>query len=255
MKRIITYNLNGIRAALNKGLSNWIEQMNADVVCFQEIKADLSVIPTEIFEHLGYHHYWFPAQKKGYSGVGILCKEKPKNIVFGCGTELYDFEGRVLRVDFDNYSVLSIYHPSGSSGDLRQAFKMEWLKYFLEYVNNLKKEIPNLILCGDYNICHKPMDIHDPVGNKNSSGFLPEERAWFDTFVASDFVDSFREKNTNPHHYTWWSYRAGARGNNKGWRIDYIMLTPDLKDKLIDAVIVPDAMHSDHCPMYIDIEL
>lgn len=255
MKKIITYNVNGIRAAMTKGLTQWLQEENPDIICFQEIKAEQAQIEAAAFEQLGYHHFWYSAQKKGYSGVGILSKEKPLKVTYGCGNPLYDNEGRVLRADYKDYSVLSIYHPSGSSGDERQAFKMIWLEYFLEYVNTLRKEIPNLILCGDYNICHKELDIHDPKGNKDSSGFLPEERAWFDKFIDHDYHDSFRMVNTNPHHYTWWSFRSNARANNKGWRIDYVMLTSGLKDKLKHAQILPEARHSDHCPMYVQLDL
>lgn len=255
MKKICTYNVNGIRAALKKGFAQWLQEENPDVVCIQETKAYKEQVETALFEHLGYHHFWYSAEKAGYSGVAILCKEEPKHVEYGTGNELYDREGRVIRADFDGYSVLSIYHPSGSSGDLRQEFKMGWLDFFLNYVNQLREEIPNLILCGDYNICHKPIDIHDPVSNKDSSGFLPEEREWFDQFVEQGYVDSYREFHPEPHQYTWWSYRANARANNKGWRIDYIMLTESLRYALTASEILPDAKHSDHCPMYSTLSL
>ncbi|MBI1222620.1 MAG: exodeoxyribonuclease III [Bacteroidetes bacterium] len=255
MKKISTYNVNGIRAALKKGLVQWMQQESPDILCVQETKAYKEQVETAVFEHLGYHHYWYSAEKAGYSGVAIFSKEEPIHVEYGTGNDVYDREGRVIRADYDGYSVMSIYHPSGSSGDLRQEFKMGWLDFFLDYVNNLRKEIPNLILCGDYNICHKPIDIHDPVGNKNSSGFLPEEREWFDKFVEEGYVDSFRELHPEPHQYTWWSYRSNARANNKGWRIDYIMLTESLKYKLTDSLILPDAMQSDHCPMYSVLDL
>lgn len=248
-KKIITYNVNGIRAALNKGFAQWLQEENPDVVCIQEIKAFKEQVDTAIFDHLGYKHYWYSAQKPGYSGVAILSKEEPKHVEYGCGDERFDREGRVIRADFDDYSVLSIYHPSGSSGDERQAFKMVWLDFFLKYANELRAQIPGLVLCGDYNICHKPIDIHDPVSNKNSSGFLPEEREWFDQFVENGYHDSFRMLHPEPHNYTWWSYRANARNNNKGWRIDYVMLTDLIKDRLEEAQILPDVKHSDHCPM------
>lgn len=253
--RITTYNVNGIRAALNKGFSQWLEAENPDIICLQEVKAFKEQVPAEIFDHLGYKQYWFSATKPGYSGVAIFSKKEPLQLTVGCDNVLYDYEGRVIRADFDGFSVLNIYHPSGSSGDTRQAFKMQWLDFFLDYVNELRKTHPNLILCGDYNICHKEIDIHDPKGNKNSSGFLPEERAWFDKFVAEGYVDSFRAVNTDPHQYTWWSYRANARNNNKGWRIDYVMITPELQHKLVGARILPDASHSDHCPMSVDMDL
>jgi len=249
--KIITYNVNGIRSAVSKQLLEWLKEQNPDVVCFQEIKADLTKINSGPFEELGYKCYWYPAETKGYSGVAILSKIEPKQVVYGCGNEIYDREGRVIRADFDGYSVLSTYHPSGTTGEDRQAFKMLWLEYFMRYVTGLRAEIPNLILCGDYNICHQPIDIHDPVGNKKSSGFLPEEREWFTRFLSEGYTDSFRHLNPDqPHQYTWWSFRFNSRAKNKGWRIDYIILNDGLKEKLVESKILPDAMHSDHCPMY-----
>jgi exodeoxyribonuclease III len=249
--KIITYNVNGIRSAVSKQLIEWLKEQNPDVVCFQEIKADLTKISSGPFEELGYKCYWYPAETKGYSGVAILSKIEPKQIVYGCGNEIYDREGRVIRADFEGYSVLSTYHPSGTTGEDRQAFKMLWLEYFMRYVTALRAEIPNLILCGDYNICHQPIDIHDPVGNKKSSGFLPEEREWFTRFLSEGYTDSFRHLNPDqPHQYTWWSFRFNSRAKNKGWRIDYIILANEMKEKLVESKILPDAMHSDHCPMY-----
>lgn len=254
MAKIITYNVNGIRAALGKGLAEWIAAVNPDIVCFQETKAQPEQIPIKDFEEQGYYHYWFSAQKKGYSSVGILSKQKPNHIEYGMGIEQYDFEGRLIRVDFDNISVISVYHPSGTSGDVRQAFKMQWLLDFENYIHTLQKTKPNLIICGDYNICHTPKDIHDPIGNADSSGFLPEERAWIDKFLKSGFIDSFRYFNQEAHQYTWWSFRAGARSRNLGWRIDYNLVSQSLESKLKRAVILPQAMHSDHCPVMLEIE-
>ena len=251
--RIITYNVNGIRAAMNKGLVDWMKASAPDVLCLQEIKATPDQVDVTAFEEMGYHLYWYPAQKKGYSGVAIFTKIKPNHIEYGCGIEHYDFEGRVLRVDFDHCSVASIYHPSGSSGEQRQAFKMKWLADFNKYIVNLQKQIPNLILCGDYNICHKPIDIHNPKSNAGTSGFLPEERDWMEDFIQVGFIDSFRHFNQEPHQYTWWSYRAGARGKNLGWRIDYNLVTKNLQQRLKRSVILPDAMHSDHCPVLLEI--
>jgi exodeoxyribonuclease-3 len=245
--KIMTYNVNGIRAALTKGFADFIADKNPDVLCLQEIKADLAQIPAAVFEDMGYYCHWFPAQKKGYSGTALLSKTQPKAIELGCGNDLFDSEGRVLRADFDNFSVYSTYFPSGSSGDVRQEIKMEFLEYFLDFINGIQSKHPNLLVCGDYNICHKPIDIHDPVSNKNSSGFLPEEREWMDRFFESGFTDTFREFNPQPHQYSWWSYRAGARARNKGWRIDYIAATDSMKDLLQSATLYPENNHSDHC--------
>jgi len=251
--KIISYNVNGIRAAINKGFLEWLSASNADIVCLQEIKAMHEQIPLLEFEALGYHHFWYPAQKKGYSGVAILSKQKPDKVVYGMGMEEYDREGRFLRADFGDLSVASIYHPSGSSGDERQAFKMQWLADFEQYVENLKQERPKLVLSGDYNICHQAIDIHDPVRNAKVSGFLPEEREWMSGFFAKGYIDSFRELNKQPHQYSWWSYRANARANNKGWRIDYHVLTQNIKSKLKAVEILSEVKHSDHCPVVVEI--
>ena len=252
--KIISYNVNGIRAAINKGFLDWLQQANPDVICLQEIKATEDQIPVMEIQLAGYpYQYYFSAQKKGYSGVAILSKIEPKNIVFGTGIEYMDFEGRNLRVDFDDVSVMSLYLPSGTNID-RLDHKFKYMDDFQDYVDNLKKEIPNLIICGDYNICHEAIDIHDPIRNKTVSGFLPEERAWLDAFMKRGFVDTFRFFNKEPHHYSWWSYRANARENNKGWRIDYCLVTENMKERLKRAVILPEAKHSDHCPVLVEID-
>lgn len=245
--KIVSYNINGIRSAADKGLSDFIQSEEADVWCFQEIKALENQIPESIL-HSGFHAYWHPAEKKGYSGVGILTKEKPLHIEMGCGIPWIDKEGRVLRVDFASYSVMSVYMPSGTTGDLRQEVKYRFLDAFYEYIQSLLLDIPNLVVCGDYNICHKPIDIHDPKGNAKSSGFLPEERAWMDKWFNELMEDGFRLKNEDPHQYTWWSFRANSRANNKGWRIDYCSISKTLKPFLSEGFIRPEAKHSDHCP-------
>ncbi|WNB17953.1 exodeoxyribonuclease III [Marivirga arenosa] len=252
---IISYNVNGIRAAEKKGLSEWLKEEKPDVFCLQELKANRDQVDLTVFEELGYDIYWHSAEKKGYSGVGIFTKVKPKNVEIGCGIPQYDREGRVIRADYDGFSIMSTYMPSGSSGDPRQDFKMEWLSDFRNYIQELKQEIPNLLICGDYNICHQPIDIHDPVRNKNSSGFLPEEREWMTEFLNDGFVDTFRHLNKEPDQYSWWSYRAAARERNKGWRIDYHMLSENLIDKLKSADILQDVKHSDHCPIKVELDV
>jgi exodeoxyribonuclease-3 len=252
--KIISYNVNGIRAAISKGFIEWLQYANPDVICLQEIKATEDQVPYMDIEMAGYpYQYYFPATKKGYSGVAILSKIKPNTIVFGTGIEHMDFEGRNLRVDFDELSVMSLYLPSGTNID-RLSHKFMFMDDFQNYINNLKIEIPNLVICGDYNICHKAIDIHDPIRNANVSGFLPQERDWIDQFMKNGFIDSFRFFNNQPDNYSWWSYRAGARGNNKGWRIDYCLVSETLKEKLKRAYILPDAKHSDHCPVVVEIE-
>lgn len=253
--KIISYNVNGIRAAINKGFLEWLGNVTPDIICLQEIKATHDQIPLMDFEALGYHHYWFPAQKKGYSGVAILSLSQPDAIHFGMNLPQYDQEGRFLRADYGDLSVVSVYHPSGSSGDERQSFKMQWLHDFEAYVLKLKESRKKLIISGDYNICHQAIDIHDPVRNATVSGFLPEERAWMSHFLASGFTDSFRHEVKDPHHYSWWSYRANARNNNKGWRIDYHMVTDNLVPMLKSASIMPEVIHSDHCPVVVELNL
>ena len=244
--KIISYNVNGIRAALKKGFIDWLISADPDVICLQEIKAQEDQLDLSVFEDAGYkYNYWFSAQKKGYSGVAILAKTKPTNIVYGTGIKSMDFEGRNIRADFKGVSVMSLYLPSGTNL-ARLEHKLEYMDLFQDYVNTLKKEIPNLIICGDYNICHEAIDIHDPVRNKNISGFLPQERAWMSSFLKQGFVDAFREFNNEPHNYSWWSYRANSRANNKGWRLDYTLVAQPLQEKLKRAVILSEAIHSDH---------
>ena len=252
--KILSYNVNGIRAALNKGFAEWLSAAGPDVVCLQETKALEDQVHTVLFEQMGYQHYWHSAQKKGYSGVAILTKTNPLNVQKGTGIEHMDFEGRVIRADYENVSVISLYLPSGTNLD-RLEHKFKFMDDFQEYIDALKKNHPRLVICGDYNICHRAIDIHDPVRNKNVSGFLPEERQWIDTFMNNGFVESFRHFNPEPHQYSWWSYRANARNNNKGWRIDYNMVSENLKNNIKSAYLLPDAKHSDHCPVGVELEL
>lgn len=252
--KIVSYNVNGIRAAMNKGFIDWLKKINPDVIGLQEVKANLDQIDATIFEDLGYEIYWYPAIKKGYSGVAILTKIKPKSVKHGMNYSKYDDEGRLLQVDFEDFSFLTAYFPSGTTGDIRQTFKYEFLDDIYGYTQDLKKSNPNLILSGDYNICHKAIDIHNPKSNKKTSGFLPEERAWMDTFIESGFVDSFRKFNDQPDNYTWWSYRANSRAKNLGWRIDYHMATASMEDRIKSSIILADAKHSDHCPILIEVE-
>lgn len=254
MKRILSYNVNGIRSAFNKGLLGFLTEVNPDIVCFQETKAQQGQMNELEFEASGYHCYSFSAVKSGYSGVAIFSKIKPDLVVFGMENKKYDLEGRVIRADFGDISVISAYFPSGTTGGIRQAFKMEFLSDFQNYLTELRKTRSKLIVSGDYNICRLWIDIHNPENQQGTSGFLPEEREWFAKFVEDGYVDSFREINQEKHQYSWWSYRAGARQNNKGWRIDYHMITSNLKDKLLNANILPLAIHSDHCPVLVEID-
>lgn len=252
--RIISYNVNGIRAAIRKGFLEWLKTNPADVICIQETKSRKEDIDTTVFNDLGYADYWFSAQKKGYSGVAVFTKIEPDRVEYGNHQEDSDAEGRILQLDFKDIRLINAYFPSGTSGEERQDFKYRWLDNFFDYLTKLRKKYPKLILCGDYNIAHKEIDIHDPKGNRKSSGFLPEERAWMDKFFDHQWIDTFRYFHAEPHRYSWWSQRLpSVRLNNKGWRIDYISVTDALQDQLVDADIFPEIKHSDHCPVYLEI--
>jgi len=254
MKKIISFNVNGIRAAMRKGLDEWLRKFSPNIVCIQEIKANKEQFDVTVFEKLGYYHYWFPAEKKGYSGVGVLTKDKPENVKYGCGQIIYDNEGRIIQLNFDSFTLVNVYVPSGSNMEKRLDFKLQFCKDFLKYIKELKNSHPKLIITGDYNICHKKIDIHDPVRNAKVSGFLPVERKWLSQFIYEcGLIDSFRHFVKESHHYSWWSYRANARANNKGWRIDYNMVSKTLEDRLKNAYMLPDLAISDHCPVVLEI--
>ncbi|MCX7696419.1 MAG: exodeoxyribonuclease III [Bacteroidales bacterium] len=251
MKRIFSFNVNGIRSAIGKGLYDWIAKEKPDVLCLQELKAHEQQIPLMEVHALGYETFLLPAHKKGYSGVAIFTRIKPTNVEMGMNMDIYDQEGRFMRADFGQLSIVSVYHPSGTSGEERQAFKMKWLGDFLRYIENLRFRRPYLIIAGDFNIAHEEIDIHDPIGNANNSGFLPEEREWFTNFLHHQYVDTFRYLYPDKQVYSWWSFRFQARKKNKGWRIDYIIITPNLLPYLKDAFIHQDVEMSDHCPVSI----
>ena len=255
MQKIISYNVNGIRAALTKGLLEWMKEEKPEVLCIQETKAQPGQVDTNQFRQLGYTDYWHSAEKKGYSGVLTLSSREPDKVVIGMDDSDYDSEGRVLRLDFGNISVLNVYIPSGTTGDVRQDFKMKFLDDFLAFLNGLRKERPHLLVCGDFNIAHREIDIHNPVSNKNTSGFLPEERAWVDSFLATGFVDTYRHVHPDRVKYSWWSFRSNARAKNLGWRLDYHMVTESLEDQIKNAGILNEAAHSDHCPVWVELEI
>jgi len=253
--KIASYNVNGIRAALNKTFDEWLREADLDILCLQETKASPEQVDLSFVEELGYQHYWHSAEKKGYSGVATLTRREPDRVIEGCGMEKYDREGRILRMDFGDWSLLNCYFPSGTTGEIRQAFKYEFLDDFFDWIEDLRKERPRLIIVGDYNIAHTEIDIHDPVRNKKSSGFLPEERAWLSKWFDNGFTDAFRYLNPDKVEYSWWSYRAQARAKNKGWRLDYQSVTENLRERLKKAYHMTDAVHSDHCPVFMEIDL
>ena len=253
--KIISYNVNGIRAAIKKGFIEWLKNSNCDVICIQEIKANTDQLDLSLFSEIGYkYNYWFSAQKKGYSGVAILSKHKPKHIEYGTGIDHMDFEGRNLRIDFEKISVMSLYLPSGTN-IARLEYKFQYMKEFKDYIQKLKEDIPNLVICGDYNICHKAIDIHDPIRNSKVSGFLPWEREWLTDFINLGFIDSYRKLNKDPDRYSWWSYRANSRANNKGWRIDYNLVSNTLNSNIKSSSILDQIFHSDHCPIVVELNL
>jgi exodeoxyribonuclease-3 len=252
---IVSYNLNGLRSALDKGLVEWMRAHPADLYCFQEVKALPEQIDGAIFANLGYQAYWHSAEKKGYSGVLTLARRAPNYVEAGCDMPVYDAEGRILRLDFGEWTLLNCYFPSGTTGEERQAFKMRFLDDFAAWLANLRRQRPKLIIVGDMNIAHTEMDIHDPVGNKKSSGFLPEERAWLSNWLEQGYIDAFRWLHPEAVEYSWWSFRARAREKNKGWRIDYQIVSENLRPLLRRASHYPEARHSDHCPVFLEIDL
>lgn len=254
--RIISYNVNGIRSAINKGFVDWLSTDPADVVCLQEVKAEQTQIDPAPFNALGFEIHWFAAQKRGYSGVAVFTKIRPDNVFYGTGVEQSDFEGRVLRLDLGEITLLNAYFPSGTTGDIRQTYKYQWLDEFMHYLNELRKTRAKLVISGDYNIAHQEIDIHNPKGNQKTSGFLPQERDWMTKFLSNGFVDTFRYVHPDRQGcYSWWSRRfPSVRAENKGWRIDYITVTDTLQKQIKDADIFPDVQHSDHCPVYVEIK-
>ncbi len=261
--KIITYNVNGIRAAFKRDFLEWLKETDADIVCLQEIKIEeqlaIKTFDKVLSESLGYHSYWFSAQKKGYSGTAILTKIKPILVEKGSSMQQSDEEGRVLRANFEingiSFSVINVYMPSGSSGQARQDYKYQWLSEFDEYLQKARTEQKNVIVCGDYNIGHKEIDIHNPKSNKNSSGFLPEERKWLDEYEKKGMIDAFRNFNKEPHNYSWWTYRNNCRAKNLGWRIDYHFVSEPFLEYVTECQILSDAVHSDHCPVLLSVSL
>ena len=250
--RLLTFNVNGIRAAAAKGLVSWLAARQAEIVCLQEIRAATQQLPPELVSLEGYRAFWHCAERKGYSGVGLLSRRPVEQVV--CGIERPNFEGgRVLRADFAGFSVLSVYIPSGIMGGERQQQKMLFLDAFLQYLTSLKSSGRELIACGDFNISHRPIDLYDPQRHENTSGFFPAERAWMDRLLAAGFVDVFRKLvGEKPGQYTWWSNFRGARQRNLGWRLDYQIATPLIAEQAQSAVIHQEELFSDHAPLVID---
>ncbi|MBP6793543.1 MAG: exodeoxyribonuclease III [Saprospiraceae bacterium] len=252
--RVITYNVNGIRAAMNKGFADWAKSSKADVICVQEIKAKEDQIDIDSLKKAGYESHWFPAEKPGYSGVGILTKIKPDNIIKGSGLTEFDAEGRMIRMDIADLSIINWYFPSGTSGEERQQVKYRFLDQVLPWAKDIIDKRKKVILVGDYNIAHTEKDIHNPKGNKNTSGFLMPEREWLTEWFESGFHDSFRHVHPDKIEYSWWSVRFNSRATNKGWRIDYQSVTDPLLPLIKEVKHLGDVVHSDHCPVQLDMK-
>lgn len=253
--KIISWNVNGIRAVVKKGLWQWMKQEAADIYCFQETKAKAEQVPVSLEAPTNYFTYWNSAEKAGYSGVATFTKIKPIEIINGMGNEFFDREGRVVTTKFKDFTLLNVYFPNGKKDKARLIYKMEFYDYFLNYINNLRKNGEKIIFCGDVNTAHKEIDLSHPKENENVSGFLKVERDWMDKLVSEGYVDTFRMFNKEGNNYSWWSARTAARSRNIGWRIDYFFVSEDLKDKIKSAFINPEVMGSDHCPVGIELEI
>ena len=251
--RIITFNCNGIRAAARKGFFNWLATVDVDIVCLQETKAQVDQLTDPIFHPENFHSYYFDAKKKGYSGTALYCRAKPLKITKGLGFEIADSEGRYLQVDFNGLSVASLYLPSGSAGEERQARKLAFMGQYMQHMEMLRKDDREYIICGDWNICHKEIDLKNWKANKKNSGFLPQERQWLDElYYELGFIDAFRVVNQEPDQYSWWSNRGQSRAKNVGWRLDYHVISPGLQDKVISAEIYTAQNFSDHAPVILN---
>lgn len=253
--KIISWNVNGIRAISKKGFHDFVQEIDADIICLQETKANVDQLDESLLSINGYTSYWSSAEKKGYSGVAVYTKEKPIKIEKGIGIDKFDKEGRILRIDYETFILFNIYFPNGGSANKRVDFKMEFCESLLSYLNKLNKQSKKIILCGDVNTAHMEIDLSRPKENEKNTGFLPQERAWLTKFLDSGFIDTFRHLNSEPQNYTWWDYKTKARERNIGWRIDYFIISKNLLLKLKKAYIMNSIFGSDHCPIAIEINI
>ncbi|MDD2644524.1 MAG: exodeoxyribonuclease III, partial [Methanobacteriaceae archaeon] len=252
---LISWNVNGIRAIHRKGFIDWLSENKPDIISIQETKAQIDQLPKKLINIPDYTSYFNSAERKGYSGVATYSQIKPKNVINGMGIEKFDTEGRLLRIDYDEFTLLNIYYPNGGSGEERLQYKLDFYDAFLDYANKLRDEGTNLVICGDLNTAHNPIDLARPKANEEVSGFLPIEREWVSKFLSNGYVDTFREFNQEPDQYTWWSYRTKARDRNVGWRLDYFFVNEEFLDKVVDSYILSDVMGSDHCPIGLKLDL
>lgn len=251
---LISWNVNGLRAAMKKGFLDLLLEQKFDVICVQETKASLDKLPREAKNIPGYYNYFVSAERSGYSGVGTFLKEKPLKVETGMGIEEFDREGRFLRIDYNNFTLMNIYFPNGKASQERLEYKMAFYEAFLDYANALKAEGKKLVICGDVNTAHREIDLAHPRENETISGFLPEERAWMDKFLAAGYLDTFRMFNREGGNYSWWSMRTRARERNVGWRLDYFFVSENLQENVKAAPIYPEVMGSDHCPVGLELE-
>ncbi|RLC94209.1 MAG: exodeoxyribonuclease III [Chloroflexi bacterium] len=247
--RILCWNVNGVRAVKRKGFFEWLYRESPDILCLQETKVQPDQIDDELREPQGYHAYWNCSDTRGYSGVASLCKEEPLSVKTGFGIEAFDREGRVLITEHPGFLLFNVYFPNGKKDAQRLKYKMDFYDAFLEFIEPLRAQGQKLVICGDFNTAHKAIDLARPKENEKVSGFLPEERAWMDKFVAHGYVDTFRHFNREPGQYTWWDLKSRARERNVGWRIDYFFVSDNLLPQVSSAFIMPDVMGSDHCPV------
>lgn len=253
MKKLISWNVNGIRAAQKNGFLKWFENQAADVVCLQETKARQEQLDETLQHPRGYHAYWHSAEKPGYSGLVTYSKQEPLKIQYGIGIPEIDREGRVLVTEFKDFTLINSYFPNSQREHTRLDYKLMFCDAMFKFCQNLRAQGKSIVLCGDFNIAHKPIDLKNPKSNEDNAGFLPEERAWMDLLTGAGYVDTFRNFNAEPGHYTWWSYRPGVREKNIGWRLDYFVTNPEWKDRLKSAAHQHTVRGSDHCPVELNL--
>jgi exodeoxyribonuclease-3 len=251
--RILSWNVNGLRAICKKGFVDWLQKTQPDILCIQESRLSMDQIPNDVKNIENYHIYIRTAERKGYSGVMLFCKQDPSEVEYGIGVEKFDIEGRVIIAEYDPFTLLNVYFPNGRSSPERLDYKMDFYNTFLKFVDKLKAKGKHLVICGDLNTAHKEIDLAHPKENEHHSGFLPIEREWIDKFLKHGYIDTFRTFNKDPDNYSWWDYKTRARERNVGWRLDYFFISKSLKTKLKSGFILPEVMGSDHCPIGIDI--
>ncbi|NDD92400.1 exodeoxyribonuclease III [bacterium] len=251
--RLISWNVNGVRSVIQKGFLNWFEAQNADLVCLQETKAREEQLDLFLKNPRGYQSFWHSAEKPGYSGTAIYARHEPQEVIEGLGVADIDREGRVLQLDFGEFRLINAYFPNSQRDHTRLDYKLAFCRAMLKHTESLRKKGKHVVLCGDFNIAHREIDLRNPKENVNNAGFLPEERAWLDDFEKAGYVDTFRSLTKDPGHYTWWSYRPGVRARNIGWRLDYFWVNQEFSDRLLSARHQPEVMGSDHCPVVLDL--